>query len=156
MKLAELENLPELDLIKQAQAVGLGKRAYSLAPHELAKEILVRIGEYANEDAWKASAVLARIDRLERNLGSLREELSNLLHRLDTQASKAMYLAEASLMCGSYHRAPTPEEIAAMSDDALRHLCAGLNLPRDLSKARMLDEISKKLEWNKWHEQSES
>lgn len=156
MTLEELENLPELDLVKMAQEVGLGKRAYSLAPHELAREVLVRIGEYASDEAWNSAAVLSRIDRLEKNLSSLREELSNLLHRLDEQVSKATYLAEASLMTGSYHRAPMPEEIAAMSDGALRHLCLGLNLPGDLTRPRMLDEVAKKMEWNKWHEQSES
>ena len=156
MTLEELEGLSELDLIKRAQEVGLGKQAYSMAPHELAREVLVRVGEYASEEAWKSAAVLSRISRLEKGLASLREELSATLHRLDEQASNAMFLAEASLMTGSYHRAPTPKEVAAMSDDALRHLCTGLNLPKDLNRPKMLDEIAKKLEWNKWHSQAES
>ena len=74
------------------------------------------------------------------------------MRAMEKEASEAKFLAEASLMSKLDHRAPRPDEMAALSDSAVSHLAAELGLNQNTPKAAVLDALAERLGWRGWED----
>jgi len=149
--LQELELLPRTTLVEKALEVGLTD-VYGLAEHQLARAILIRIGESAEDKAWEAAPLASKVIRLQEELNSLRAHMGRVLTRLEERTTKNTALAEAAVISSTYNRAPTPKEIGELSDQAVSYLAAGLGIEdrQNLSRAAQLNMIAEKLNWSAW------
>ena len=92
---------------------------------------------------------------LSAELAGLRERIGRTLKRLEKETAEARFLAEASLMSKLNHRAPTPEEVATMSDAAIAHLARQLGLPANAPKAVILDQLAERMGWAGWQDEGD-
>ena len=160
----ELAALPRAELNLRAIQLGLGSKILGLPPAELARAMLVRLGEAASAGAWGTAALLQRVDALHAEVSALRIRVGKILERLERRSARALALSEAVLMTKA-RRAPTPAEIGLLSTEALRHLAASLQVGAvsddnsilgaptrlaDTDRAGLLDSIAEKLSWRPW------
>ena len=124
--------------------------AYRKGRAELASGVLIRRGERAEEEGLAPPG--RRLERLEEEMRALQGRMGRALQRVERLATEARGLAEMSLMTATARRAPTPDEVSAMSDAALRHLTEQLGLATgpETSKAALLDSVARKLRWDGW------
>lgn len=153
MRLKDLEAMDATALARLGLSLGMGRDAYELPKHALARDILIRVGEAAGAEAWDAAAMLKRIADLEDRMESRFGALAGSLRSLEVIARNAAALSEASLMTRvGKHRTLMPKELAALSDRALVHLAISMEVPdaETLPRAALLDRLVDALGWAAW------
>lgn len=146
MKFEELVALDLHVLTQRGLDMGLGQAAYDLPPAELARRILIRAGETVDLDS---ATLAARMIALEERMEGRMAAIARGLRSVEDMAAKARWLAEAAVMSRSDHRVPKPEEIAALSEEALAHLTTQLGVASG-SRAEVLEGIAAELGWDAW------
>lgn len=144
----ELDAMPE-DVLRTT-AVRAGVRgAYDLARGRLTDATLAAFGEAAGDTP---AGLRAEVEALRAEVADMRQRLGRALTEVDVTAARALWIAESSMAANTAHRAPTPEEVAALGDAALRRLAGGLGAGSADSRAEMLDRIATKMGWNEWRD----
>lgn len=157
MRLKDLEAMEAQALTRLALSLGMGRDAYEMPRHALAREILVRVGEAASSEAWDSAAMTKRISDLEDRMESRFGALAASLRSLEVTARNAAALSEAALMTNpNGHRTIMPSELAALSDRALVHLALSMEVPdaERLPRAALLDKVVNVLGWVPWRRDS--
>lgn len=150
----ELEQLPRPELVKRALAVGIVD-PYAMPNPALAREVLVRVGEVATQQAWDAAFMYGRLREVELALAGLRADFGASLRAVEDVAARGLHLAEASLLSTTFRRTPTPTEVGGMTDRALQHLAEGLGIQSGRGHGRrpravLMDEIAERMGWDTW------
>lgn len=147
----ELRELSRAELIHAAQRAGVGREAYTESLEWLIAEIIRRRGEAADDTV---ASLRAELDSVRAEVRSLRAEMGRAIVTIEEMAAQAKWLSEAAIMTTSNHRAPTPDEVALLSRQALNHLGRQLAIesPNSLSKAALMSAIADKMRWKPWAE----